>query len=458
MDASPNPLAQKLGRFWAHLIKRRDIPAAILVDDPIAGALRDIDILLAFAAQSYKKIGAEKVEALINAAAAVSNAKAAGLPIPPAAKSALWIAYDDLAVDMAPLSAHSIRSSMQVNCLRFPFNLFTPTAHNAALTVAVFFIGLSLQGFWVAGKELVDRADAIEIQKRAIQQKMIDNAGLVQRNKARQDDLDHEICVATACKAEPSHAPQTTSAPDAARLATLRAEIRVARLDQAEKLMRDRELNDELEKVNDNSRPLEHLLVKWHSRAQGVCDSSVLRLLCPVEIHDRGAEAGGPEHTDVVPAKYAPASAADGRTERAAASAEESIRHDQQRLKADADRFRSIAAEVRIIVANIGTYLIAMIMGVLGALTFILRTLSHQLREHTYVPVSASISIVRVCLGAIAGVFGSLLAPGADTALKSLPPLFIPFVFGYGIEILFSLLDKVVRTFTQAETAAARKA
>lgn len=66
-------------------------------------------------------------------------------------------------------------------------------------------------------------------------------------------------------------------------------------------------------------------------------------------------------------------------------------------------------------------------------------------------PVSASVSIVRICLGAVAGVFGSLILPASDTGLKSLPPLFVPFVFGYGIEILFSLLDRLVKSFTQGE-------
>ena len=120
-----------------------------------------------------------------------------------------------------------------------------------------------------------------------------------------------------------------------------------------------------------------------------------------------------------------------------------------------ADNFRNIVVEVRLIAANISAYLIAMALGVLGALTFILRALTTQLREHTYVPVSVSISVVRIVLGAIAGVFGSMLAPGNEVS-KSLPPLFVPFIFGYGIEILFSMLDKTVRAFTQPESATPR--
>lgn len=80
--------------------------------------------------------------------------------------------------------------------------------------------------------------------------------------------------------------------------------------------------------------------------------------------------------------------------------------------KAEATRLRRIMVETRIFVANLGTYLIPMVMGILGALTYILRSLSLSLKEHTYVPASATVFIVRVCLGAIAGVFGSVFVSG----------------------------------------------
>lgn len=136
------------------------------------------------------------------------------------------------------------------------------------------------------------------------------------------------------------------------------------------------------------------------------------------------------------------------------------LKRDLSRLEGEkrarqADNFRNIVVEVRLIAANISAYLSAMAMGLLGALTFILRTLTTQLRDHTYVPVSISISVVRIVLGAIAGVFGSMLASGNEVS-KSLPPLFVPFIFGYGIEILFSLLDKTVRAFTQPESGTPR--
>jgi hypothetical protein len=122
----------------------------------------------------------------------------------------------------------------------------------------------------------------------------------------------------------------------------------------------------------------------------------------------------------------------------------------------EANLQRKTAHEVRIILGNLATYIVPLIMGLLGALAYILQLLTTQLRDHTYVPTSVSGNVVRLCLGAIAGVFGALLAPGSDAVLKGLPPLFIPFVFGYGIEILFALLNRIVKSFTQSEGTAPR--
>ena len=47
---------------------------------------------------------------------------------------------------------------MKLNGTRFPFSLFTATAVNALLAFTVFFICIMLQGFWSAGRELLDKA------------------------------------------------------------------------------------------------------------------------------------------------------------------------------------------------------------------------------------------------------------------------------------------------------------
>ena len=42
---------------------------------------------------------------------------------------------------------------------------------------------------------------------------------------------------------------------------------------------------------------------------------------------------------------------------------------------------------------------------------------------------------------------GGLVITTDDTVLKTLPPLALPFVLGYAIEVLFAFMDKLVKAF-----------
>jgi len=102
-------------RIWAaSLLKRRTVMAPIDLSDPLGGALRDTELLLAFAAQCHRKIRPEKVNALSVAVENVNAARCNGSAVSSHESVAFWVAYDELAIDMAPLSAHSIRASIQL--------------------------------------------------------------------------------------------------------------------------------------------------------------------------------------------------------------------------------------------------------------------------------------------------------------------------------------------------------
>ncbi len=469
-------------RFWrflqtpvGELLRFPAIPQPVNIEDPIGGAINDAELLLAFAAQSRRNITPTKVEELTAAVDAIASARETKSRIFPADKAKFWLAYDAFAMDMSPLSAHSIRASMGINTKTFPASLATPTAYNATFALGVFVICLALQGFWVAGKELVERADKIELQKNEIQQKGTQYESAILRINARIEVKAEEKCSIEAGQEcfMPEPKKNQRRPTDANHLGVLNAELTLLKTERLEKELLRKEVNDELKKLNDRSRPLETLLEKWHTRAREVCGWPYLKFLCPVDDIGTGSKASIEPlvkteklEKDVEARQEKLNSKRDSRRLEDPRSSQDYWSAQRDLLKArddlskargeltrrELDRFQSLVVEVRLIVSNLGTYLIAMAMGVLGALAFVLRTLSQQLKEYTYVPVSASVSIIRVCLGAIAGVFGSMAAPSTDAAFKSLPPLFVPFVFGYGIEILFSLLDKVVRTFTQGDT------
>jgi hypothetical protein len=64
------------------------------------------------------------------------------------------------------------------------------------------------------------------------------------------------------------------------------------------------------------------------------------------------------------------------------------------------------------------------------------------------VPDSTARGVGRIVLGMMAGVLGGWFVPNVDSVAKSIPPLMIPFVLGYSVELLFGLLDKAVGTFS----------
>lgn len=464
-------------RIWAaRFLRRPPVTTPVDLVDPMRGALRDTELLLAFAAQSYRKTKLEKVTALSVAAENVTTARAKGVMVSPQEAAAFWVAYDELAVDMAPLSAHSIRASMQVNSRRFPTALLTPTSFNASLAVLVFLFSLALQGYWVAGRNLLERAERIEQQNADLQQRYALGNNLLTLAQNRKRELEMRCREESMCWGlEARRKDGQVLTIDTLQTATLNAEMRLATSDFEQRWTASMELKGEIDKVIAEARPVEAMLVQWIEGTRKVCRSSqYLNFLCPVDstvfhedvktkrakLRDEIGKLGQERFQLWQKRRAAQESPSSVGTESL-----QQISEKLEKLEIEATgtrwaeqsygqredyAFRAIVLEARLSIAYLGTYWIAMVMGVLGALTFILRTLSHQLREHTYVPVSASLSIVRICLGAIAGVFGSLLAPG-DPTLKSLPPLFIPFVFGYGIEILFSLLDKVVKAFAQQE-------
>ncbi len=511
MSSRLSTLASRL-RAWYH---REHPDPPVDLDDPMGGALRDADLLMAYAAQSRRSVKKELAEELAKQTAGIQVLRQARQAIPATDAAAFWSAYDAYALAMEPLSAHSIRASLRMNRMRFPRSLLTPTALNALLAVAVFYGFLSLQSFWVAGKEMVDRADALEREKAELAVKLANNRADIDDKDRRAWSRRRDHCNAAGDCIGPNQSTGATPrrSVDASVLATLDAEIRLLDDSLAERYRLQRQLVEQQDALALRSRPLEELMATWYERATDVCNTRLwlgwelrpLAFICSL----RTTQAAGTVATDA-PQSPAASRLAQVRARIALLQAEADARRDarideaqraeqvqeqagrtgqsSQRSQATADGSRRVRAigfpmrsdadmlrserleelqmeragleadqfgrkttEVRMIVSNLGTYLIALVMGLLGALTYILRTLSQQLREHTYVPVSISEGVVRICLGAIAGVFGSLLVPTAGKELAALPPIFIPFVFGYGIEILFSMLDRVVRSFTEPD-------
>lgn len=472
-DAAPLPAASILHRLLA-LLQRPPGRTVVDLDDPLGGALQDAEVLLAFASQSRHAMKREGVQTLTTAMATLAAKRSQQQEPTPEELTAFWLAYDEIGSAMAPLSALSIRSSMRLNAKRFPLSLFTATGMNAMFAFIVFFVCILLQGFWGAGRELLDKAEALDAQKSELEMRIVRHEGVLLRRQSQIEELNLKLCPpdglcpedgvsAVAVATQPARAPASKPQLGKEDEAKLRAEKQLATAEMREKDIVLGELSSELQTLNERSKAVEAVLQSWYVQTSVWCDNPLLKILCPIrertekEIAAQMARTATAATSRLAMAKQEVLKI-EAMKESAPAARDVQLPVEMRLANAkravevaEADSLRATLLNVRLTLANIANYLIPMLMGLLGALAFILRSLTIQLREHTYVHMSASLSVVRMCLGAVAGVFGTMLAPGSDGALKGLPPLIVPFVFGYGIEILFSIMDRVVGSFTQAE-------
>ncbi|HYJ05420.1 MAG TPA: hypothetical protein VEX43_09820, partial [Chthoniobacterales bacterium] len=114
---------------------------------------------------------------------------------------------------------------------------------------------------------------------------------------------------------------------------------------------------------------------------------------------------------------------------------------------------RTIARQV---VDVMQKWLLPLLYGALGAMVFVVRTLSVQARDRLFRKEALVSLVLRVYLGMISGLaIGwfwnySPEGPTAAGALtpSTLSPFALAFVAGYGVELFFAVLDKIVSTFT----------
>jgi hypothetical protein len=104
----------------------------------------------------------------------------------------------------------------------------------------------------------------------------------------------------------------------------------------------------------------------------------------------------------------------------------------------------------------LNSFVLPVLFGTIGAVAYVIRTISDQIRTTTFFLTSPTRHLMRVALGALAGLVVGLFSR-LSTQL-SLPPLAIAFLAGYGVEALFSMFDGLIDKFRQvsAETSPSR--
>lgn len=107
----------------------------------------------------------------------------------------------------------------------------------------------------------------------------------------------------------------------------------------------------------------------------------------------------------------------------------------------------------------LSNYALPLLLGLLGACAYILRRLEKELKNHTFSRKSATGYSLRLALGPLAGVAVGLLVgpwshetvpgPAEIPSLADLSPLALAFVAGYGVELVFLLMDRIIGGFNR---------
>lgn len=96
-------------------------------------------------------------------------------------------------------------------------------------------------------------------------------------------------------------------------------------------------------------------------------------------------------------------------------------------------------------------YFLPLLYGLLGAFIFVLRTLMAEIKSMTYTVNSEIKFRLRLTLGALGGmIIGWFLKPDNTDSLASLSPMALAFLMGYNVDVLFSIMDRLVDNISQS--------
>lgn len=116
-----------------------------------------------------------------------------------------------------------------------------------------------------------------------------------------------------------------------------------------------------------------------------------------------------------------------------------------RQVQAEARRETSRQAQLAgtFVLVILQSYILPLLYGVLGSSSFILRTLSQQIKDVTFSEENRVQNPVRISLGALAGIMVGFLLPTdeATSFLGSVSPLALAFLVGYNIDFFFAIMD-----------------
>jgi chemotaxis protein histidine kinase CheA len=124
----------------------------------------------------------------------------------------------------------------------------------------------------------------------------------------------------------------------------------------------------------------------------------------------------------------------------------------QQQGDVNRETSRQAQLATQFVLAILQSYLLPLLYGILGAGTFVLRSLSKEIEDETFSDEKGTKHLLRVSLGALAGIlvgwFSFLIPNETTTFVGSISPFAIAFLVGYNIELFFALMDRALFSIT----------
>ena len=135
---------------------------------------------------------------------------------------------------------------------------------------------------------------------------------------------------------------------------------------------------------------------------------------------------------------------------------DELIPHSTDPVKANfMANYMKLRSELQLILLSLSGYILPLLYGTLGAFAYIFRKLSDPLTKLNFAQDTWSIYTFRLHIGALGGLAIGWFINGSTpvSGVGALSPLALAFAAGYGSELLFTAMDKVVGAFVSAQGA-----
>jgi hypothetical protein len=138
----------------------------------------------------------------------------------------------------------------------------------------------------------------------------------------------------------------------------------------------------------------------------------------------------------------------------------EEIAEEDKQVEAEKSTRNQISLDsAKITLKAMSAYILPFLYGWLGAVAYVMRSLSNEIADLTYSKASDVRFRLRVVLGMLSGItVGLILSPEAlPSSLSAITPLALAFLAGYSVELLFSAMDRLISAFSSETPRATGK-